>query len=587
MVIDPDEESWGVYVPDGTTLAGLVDLLPEVKDEALRAGVWNNVRSGFHHAAVDPAAVVDLLVASLPVEDTEDASRHLMPWVLGWVLPAAPPGSLERVHAAALAKLTECGAGSELQLSAFRAAVHTCGDDSTAPRLAARQMPEGLDLDLDLRWRLLVRLATLGATDRGRARRRAGRRADRPVPRRAHPRRRVAADPRGQGVRLGAFRGHRRRTQLRARGRRPRHVARGARRRHRASTSSATSTELPGTAKVHSGWVLGAVDRGVLPGHGRPPGDPGPGAPRAGAARPRPHDPPPARRQRRRPAPQARHPRGVPGPMNAVRRPGPSVRTRVRELTGTEAREHEDRLVTEEPLEIRLAWPGMPAHRVWVTMRTPGHDFELAAGWLVHEGIGCTQHGRLLHRRRPATRAGVQRRHRHPRRRPAAAPRGTGRRSVGRLVRVRGLRLRQHRRRPRRRAAQSVDRRAGRTPTSSARSPGSCATAKRCSTAPAACTPPVCSTRRARCWWCARTSAGTTPSTRSPARGCSPARRRPRPRWWSAGGPGFELVQKALAAGVGALVAVGAPTSLAVDLARRGGLVLYGFTSEKRTVRYA
>ena len=46
-------------------------------------------------------------------------------------------------------------------------------------------------------------------------------------------------------------------------------------------------------------------------------------------------------------------------------------------------------------------------------------------------------------------------------------------------------------------------------------------------------------------------------------------------------------LQKAVAAGVGALVAVGAPTSLAVDLARRAGLGLYGFTGPDRTVRYA
>ena len=70
-----------------------------------------------------------------------------------------------------------------------------------------------------------------------------------------------------------------------------------------------------------------------------------------------------------------------------ARRPGPTVRVRVRELTADGERRHEDRVATEEPLEIRLAWPGVEAHRVWVTMRTPGHDFELAAGWLVHEGI--------------------------------------------------------------------------------------------------------------------------------------------------------------------------------------------------------
>jgi FdhD protein len=53
------------------------------------------------------------------------------------------------------------------------------------------------------------------------------------------------------------------------------------------------------------------------------------------------------------------------------------------------------------------------------------------------------------------------------------------------------------------------------------------------------------------------------------------------------GRAGFELVQKAVAAGSGALVSVGAPTSLSVELARNAGLALYGFTSSRRTVRYA
>jgi len=49
----------------------------------------------------------------------------------------------------------------------------------------------------------------------------------------------------------------------------------------------------------------------------------------------------------------------------------------------------------------------------------------------------------------------------------------------------------------------------------------------------------------------------------------------------------FEIVQKAWAAGFAAVVAVSAPTSLAVDTARRGGLLLAGFVRDGRMTVYA
>ena len=58
-------------------------------------------------------------------------------------------------------------------------------------------------------------------------------------------------------------------------------------------------------------------------------------------------------------------------------------RTTLSYLDGTAAPEsREDMLATEEPLEIRVG-----GQSVAVVMRTPGHDRELAAGFLVTEGI--------------------------------------------------------------------------------------------------------------------------------------------------------------------------------------------------------
>jgi FdhD protein len=60
-------------------------------------------------------------------------------------------------------------------------------------------------------------------------------------------------------------------------------------------------------------------------------------------------------------------------------------------ISGGEAgRVRPDAVAIEEPLEIRLGYQGLEkwtTRSISITMRTPGHDFELAAGFLRGEGI--------------------------------------------------------------------------------------------------------------------------------------------------------------------------------------------------------
>src|ERR1700761_6586029 len=63
---------------------------------------------------------------------------------------------------------------------------------------------------------------------------------------------------------------------------------------------------------------------------------------------------------------------------------------RAERVTGFTSQTVEETLATEEPLEIQLGYGAAESRAVKsisVTMRTPGYDFELAAGFLMTEGV--------------------------------------------------------------------------------------------------------------------------------------------------------------------------------------------------------
>jgi FdhD protein len=62
----------------------------------------------------------------------------------------------------------------------------------------------------------------------------------------------------------------------------------------------------------------------------------------------------------------------------------------IEKVLGLSSHHAQDALAVEEPLEIQLAHGPLDARSVKsisVTMRTPGHDFDLAAGFLMSEGV--------------------------------------------------------------------------------------------------------------------------------------------------------------------------------------------------------
>src|SRR5260370_36418295 len=59
-----------------------------------------------------------------------------------------------------------------------------------------------------------------------------------------------------------------------------------------------------------------------------------------------------------------------------------TVRAPIGKVEGRISQQQEDSLAVEEPLEIRVGTRSLS-----VTMRTPGHDFDLTAGFLFAEDI--------------------------------------------------------------------------------------------------------------------------------------------------------------------------------------------------------
>ncbi len=165
VVIDPYEDTWAATLLDRASIESLVELLPRTEDPRLRAGAVNALRTGIHQATTTSSQVLAVLESTLATEENDDALSTVVPWALRSVVPLHhdPTGAQRRLHDAVSRRLASATEGSDLQLAAFQSVVASTTSVADLQRWLDGHTPPGLHLDLDLRWAVLVRLATLDA----------------------------------------------------------------------------------------------------------------------------------------------------------------------------------------------------------------------------------------------------------------------------------------------------------------------------------------------------------------------------------------------------------------------------------------
>ncbi|MEU6142290.1 aminopeptidase N [Streptomyces sp. NPDC047081] len=158
---------------DDESFAAVRASLSGLPEPLTRAVVWNALRDAVRDGELPPTAYLDTARAHLPHE----TDLALVQGVLGfataqiaarYLTPDERPAALATLTALCrdLIRRTEDGDNPGLRLIAVRHCIDVAAQpDTIAAWLADGTVPGGPELDPELRWRVLGRLAVLGATD--------------------------------------------------------------------------------------------------------------------------------------------------------------------------------------------------------------------------------------------------------------------------------------------------------------------------------------------------------------------------------------------------------------------------------------
>ncbi|MGW0363481.1 aminopeptidase N [Streptomyces sp. NPDC002990] len=173
LVLNDGDLTYAKVRLDETSVETALRGLSRIPEPLTRAVVWNSLRDMVRDGELEPGAYLATAGAHLPQERDLAIVQGVLAFARTqiadrYTAPSERTEALTTLAAIAhdLLRRTEDGSEPGLRLTAVRALIDSAtGPDPLITWLADGTVPGGPELDPELRWRILARLAVLGAVD--------------------------------------------------------------------------------------------------------------------------------------------------------------------------------------------------------------------------------------------------------------------------------------------------------------------------------------------------------------------------------------------------------------------------------------
>ncbi|MEU9864096.1 aminopeptidase N [Streptomyces sp. NPDC047971] len=173
VVLNDGDLTYAKVRLDETSLENALRTLSGIPEALTRALVWNSLRDMVRDGELQPSAYLETALAHLPEESDLAIVQGVLAFARAqiadrYISAEERPAALALLTGLArdLLRRTEDGDNPGLRLTAVRTFISSATQpDTIAGWLADGTVPGGPEIDPELRWRILARLAALGAID--------------------------------------------------------------------------------------------------------------------------------------------------------------------------------------------------------------------------------------------------------------------------------------------------------------------------------------------------------------------------------------------------------------------------------------